>query len=806
MTIAITGTKRVKDGLYAQVNVSAEASDTLLTAHATTSDGSEVPVRVLRGESDGVWLLALATLSVTQMVTLSVLDAEGNTLEESTNKLNPIASRLPSPVRALRRRSPKGAPHVPSTRDALGEWNVLVDRLIGTHDGQNVCQGHAVLCGAGQQSVEGPLCIRALDAKGHDASGGTWTCLCDTVTPLQVHPGFFERRIEFSLRIPEEASTLVLWVRPDDEGELPTGFACLGPRVTARLRELWNTETLSAADDETYDDWFVSQHRAMPSELAMQQDGSFDRGVTFSVVSVLRGGSADALREMVNSVLEQSYGHLELLLVNSVPDNAELTSAVRTIELSDARVRSVPLGADFGIAAATSEGIDAATGAYVCLLNEGDLLAPDALWCLAAAIDAHPDADLLYTDEDRIERGQHVKPAFKPDWDPDLLLGTNYLGNLMAVRAELLHEMETMDRDLDGAQAYHVALFAATHARAVHHVPRVLYHARGSQEAREGGTTGMAPGLVALRRHMEATGVKASVRPSARVQQCYELTYELPDEPPLVSVIIANRDNVATLNRCLSSLRALTEYTNYEVVIVEHESADLDTFAYYREVEELDGRVRTIFYQGEGASNQACLVNFGASRAKGSILLLLAPDVEVTEAGWMTRLVTLCLREGTGAAGARLVRADGTIAYTGGFLSSHGPVALDRYRLAADCSRPEASLLHEVTLASAWCLAVDRAAWRKLGGISMAYPRRYGDADLCLRLQRSGYRVVLDPQVSLTTHRPLTDDDRMRRDSEDLRAMGCLWESWPFGSTPIDPSIGPNVSHLSAYRILRSRG
>lgn len=804
MTIAITGTRHAKDGLYVQVKVSGETASNLLTAQATTPIGTEVPVRVLRGDVEGEWLLALAAVSVTQMVSLAVIDWDGNTLEKLTHKLNPFASRLPSPIEALRRRSVANIPDAPLARDALGEWDVIVDRIISTQDGRNVCQGHATLCGAGRETVEGGLCIRALDAKGNDASDGTWTCLSDTIEQLTEHPGFFGRRVEFSLRIEDETNILVLWVRPDEDSELPTGFACLGPRLMARIREIWRTETLGAADDEGYDDWFVSQHQVLPSELSMQQDGSFERVVTFSVVAVVSKVSPSALHEMVDSVLEQSYGHFELILVNSAPEDAQLVAALREIELSDARVSIVPQGADFGAAVATSAGIDAAKGDFVCLLREGDLLAPDALWCLASASDANPEADLLYTDEDSIEGGMHVRPRFKPDWDPDLLLGTNYLGSLVAVRGSLLHQMGAMDSELDGAQAYHVALFASTHAQGVYHVPRVLYHARNFAEPRDGGTTGMASGLVALRRHMEATGIKASVRPSARVQQCYEVIYELPENPPLVSVVIVNRDGVASLDRCLTSLREHTDYARYEVVIVEHESSDPATFAYYRDAEAADERVRTIFYQGDGASNYACLVNFGASRAEGDFLLLMTPDIEVTDAGWMTRLVSLCMRADTGAVGARLVRPDGTIAFTGGFLSTHGPVALDRYRLPVDCPQPDGSLLHEVTLASGGCLAVDVAAWRRLGGLSLAYPRRYGDADLCLRMVRAGYRVVLDPQVTVVTHRPLTEDDRAWRDADDLCAMGCLWQSWPFGPSPIDPSTGPNVSHLSPYRILRS--
>lgn len=802
MSIAITGTRRVQDGLYVQASLGGDAKDCLLAAHATVADGSEVPVRVLRADGEGEWLLALPSLSVTQTVVLSAVSWDGTETEQLTQKFNPIASRLTSPLGLFRRGAKPALPQVPNERDALGEWDVVVDRLVATRDGYDVCQGHATLMGAGRQSVEGALSVCILDSHGADAARTPWTCLSDVIDEVPAHPGFFERRVEFSLRVASSVTTLVVWVRPEGEGELPVGFASLGPRVTTGMRELWRVTTTCAYDDEAYDSWYAAHHAVAPAELAMQQDGSFDRGVTFSVVSVLRDASPDTLREMVDSVLEQSYGHLELVLVNSAPDDRRLGSAVRDLGLADARVRSVPLGADFGVAAATSEGIDAATGDYVCLLGEGDLIAPDALWCLARAIEANPVADLLYTDEDCVDHGRHLRPRFKPDWDPDLLTGSNYLGGLMAVRTELLRDMETMGHELDGAQGYHIALHASAQASMVCHVPRVLYHRHLSGRASAAGTTELASGLVALRAHVEALGLSATVRPSTRVQQSFELSYDLEEQEPLVSVIIVNRDGVASLDRCLTSIRVHTTYGSYEVIIVEHGSADPETFAYYRKAEEDDERVRTIFYQDEGPSSQARLVNFGASRAKGAYLLLLTPDVEVVEDGWMTRLVSLCARPDTAIVGARLVRADGTIAFNGAFLSSHGPMALDRYQLASDVNQPEAALLHRVTLVSDSCMMADATTFRLVGGFSVAFDGAYGDADLCLRVARGGSKVVLDPQVSLRCHRPFSADGPGRRDTADLRAVGHLWESWPFGPASVDPTMGPNLSHLSVYRVL----
>ncbi len=273
-------------------------------------------------------------------------------------------------------------------------------------------------------------------------------------------------------------------------------------------------------------------------------------------------------------------------------------------------------------------------------------------------------------------------------------------------------------------------------------------------------------------------------------------------QPPLVSIIIASRDRSDSLDRCLRSIREHTAYKNYEVIIVENGSEDPRTFEYYRSAEAVDPRVKTIFYQQDGTFDEARLVNFGASRASGDYILLMHNDVEVTDGEWMSRLVSLCARKGTGAAAARLVRVDGTIESSGMHLTSSGPVADGRYLLSRANERPQTALLHSVTMASGACLMVDAAAFFQLGGMQLRYPARLGDADLCLRLWGLGLRVVIDPKVELLHHRSLVAEDCGSGTTSDIRAIGRLWESWPFGQSPCDPTMGPNLDQQSAYRAL----
>lgn len=803
MPISITATRRVNDLLYVQLQLSGDATDAKMVASAKTPSDDEVPVRLLPGEDESELYAVLPGLSVSQVLTVTAQTPEGVPEEGVMQRLHPIASRLPSPAEAFGR-AQRASFKVPNMHGTLGEWDIVIDRLVITHDGSEICQGHAVLAAERTCALACPLTVRALDMRGSDVALAPWTCLSDVVLQLHDHGGYYERRVEFSLRLPSSLGLMVLWVRPQETEPVPVGFSCFGPRIMATMREQWKVTVTSAYEDDAYDQWFSTIHAATQGELALQREVLPAGAPLFSLVAVLRDVAPDALREMVDAVLEQSYERYELVLVIAAPNNRRLAAAARSAELADARVRCVHLAADFGSAAATSEGVDAAVGDFVCLLGEGDLLAPDALWCMAAELVEHPDADVIYCDEDRIEHGVHVHPRFKPDWDVDLLLGTNYTGSLTALRSVLLRDMQTMGSELDGAESHALALHAALRAREVRHVARVLYHARDQRtpKAQKGDTAAFASWLIALRKELESVGMPVTARPSTRVPRGYELSFELPDDQPLASIIIVNRDGVEALRRCVDSLRERTSYQNYEVVVVEHESVLDETFAYYRELEQ-DARIRTVFYQGEGASSMTHLVNFGVSRAQGHYLVLLAPEIEISDGAWLGRLVSLCAREGTGAAGARLVRADGTIAFAGAVMAPEGPVPLDRYRLASDCVLEYGSLLHSVTFASGACLALDAAAFRKVGGMTPVVSSGFDDADLCLRLIRRGYRVVLDPQVTLTYHRSLLDDACEEPTVESLRSVGNLWNDWPYGNNAVDPTIGPNIDSRSGYRALK---
>lgn len=778
--------------LWQALRLTDEAADGELSVRVQTQQGSPLPFALLAGEEENDWLLALPLLSVTMTITACASGEEGTAESEATRQLSPLTTRMRAAV-SLERQPLAAAADAPLG----GTWRLEVDRLVRTPDGSDICQGRATCSGVDAASLAGAVRVSLLDGRGEPVSKAEWVCLGDETAPDARHTGLVTRQVDFSVRLPGSVASLVVWVQPVDAPGAGEGFLCLDAREMARLREAWRAQATPAYEDEAYDTWYQA-HRATTQELALQRAAQQPGAPLVSVVVAVRKATPERLREMAHAVLSQTYEQLELVLVCSGSMDRRLASAVRSLELADARVRTVPLAADFGSAAAASEGIDAALGEYVCLLLEEDLLAPDALYEVACVIAADPEVDLVYTDEDRIEGRRHVCPLLKRSWDPVLLRSVNYVGGLMVARKSLFDGLETMGPALDGAEGYRLALHAGNLARKVRHVPRVLYHARMRQGA-SAGVSGAAAPLAALRAQLAEEDAPCVARASSRLPMGYEVSCEVQGEP-LVSIVVPNRDGLQALERCVASILSLTAYSHYEIVVVEHGSVLPETFECYRRLEE-DPRVRCVFVQGEGSQDHARVLNFGASRAQGSHLVFLSPDTEVTEAGWLGQLLSLCQREGVGAVAPRLLLPDGTVDSCGEVLTPQGLVSVGRLRDRADGGpQGEALVPHAMTAASDSCLMVDLEAFRKVGGMAKAFPGRYGDADLCLRLWGRGQRVVLDPRVSLVMHRiPTRADDKT---VADVQAFGRLWQDWPFGADVVDPTSNANLDQASGYGCL----
>ena len=613
----------------------------------------------------------------------------------------------------------------------------------------------------------------------------------------------------FSLRIPWNQGDL--YIRAWDEsrpGLCATerlDAARLDALVAQATSELYN----NAGVDPYYPEWF-SQHRATPYELALQRAATMPSMPTFSLVVPLFRTPERLFKEMLESVLDQSYQRWELILVNASPEMAGLRRLVDEACERDGRVRSVMLEKNLGISENTNAGIAVATGDFVGFFDHDDLIEPDLLFEYARAVNERPETDVLYCDEDKVDEEGHLSsPFFKPAFGIDDLRGYNVVCHLLCIRRSLLERLAPNTAEFDGAQDHNLTLEAAEKARYVNHVPRMLYHWRataGSTAANADSKPYAAEaGMRAVRAHLERMGIRAEVGP-ARYPFKYAVNYLPPANLPLVTVIIPTSDHADVLETCVSSILEKTTYENYEVLLVDNNSHEDETEACYERLCAAgEGRVRVTRFAG--AFNFSAIVNHGAREARGDYLLLLNNDTEVITPEWMERMVGLCAREDVGAVGARLYYPDDTIQHAGVCFSlwspSHFFINYPRenhgYFNLADCQR-------DLSAVTAACMMVRRSVFEAVDGFDERLAVAYNDVDFCLKVREKDLLVVFTPEVELYHYESLSrgeenDAEKRRRYYGEWGLLLHRWSDFFADGDPYyTPQLQPTLPNCCYYR------
>lgn len=552
----------------------------------------------------------------------------------------------------------------------------------------------------------------------------------------------------------------------------------------------------NAGMDPYYDEWF-RLHRVSPHTLKQQRQVRFKTNPKFSVIVPLYKTPVDLFDAMIASVEAQSYANWECVLVNSTPEVADLKERVAAAAARDSRIKVVELPENLGISLNTNAGVAEATGDYICFFDHDDVLEADILFEYAKAVDADPAVDMLYCDEDKLAGdGRYFEAFFKPDFSLDLLRNNNYICHMLCVRAKLLAELEPNTRENDGAQDHNTTLQVAEHTTAIHHVPKVLYHWRVTEGSTAAASDAKSyandAGIKAVSDHLKRMGCDAEVSLGDQ-SFTYTVRYAVPEPAPLVSIIIPTCDHIDLLRVCLESIASKTTYPNYEVVVVENNSREQETFDYY-ETLAADQRVNVVRWQGEGF-NFSELVNFGRKAVKGDYLLLLNNDTEVITPDWIERMVGNAARPEVGCVGAKLYYPDDTVQHAGVVIADdagHCFLGLPRenpgyFNFA---TKPR-----DVAAVTGACLMVSAALFDELGGFDPALAVAYNDVDFCLRaLAKKKLNVVL-PDVELYHYESVSrgyDEDpksRARYYKEKALMMQRFAEVLGFR----DPYYNPNL-------------
>ncbi|MCM1056982.1 MAG: glycosyltransferase family 2 protein [Firmicutes bacterium] len=500
-----------------------------------------------------------------------------------------------------------------------------------------------------------------------------------------------------------------------------------------------------------YPTWY-KRHQPSRTELERQRREVFTEPAIFSIVVPLYRTNENYLKELLDSVLAQTYPHWELCLADGSGQEHSLEKAVKRLTDGDSRVRYQLLAENLGIAENTNAAIKMSSGDFVALADHDDLLAPNALYECAKALYRHRNAEVLYTDEDKVDMSgkTHFEPNFKPDFSPDHLRSMNYICHMFVVKRSLLDKVGLLRQEFDGAQDYDFILRCCEQAGEIYHIPKILYHWRchidSTASNPESKLYAFEAGRLALEAHYQRMGLPATVE-NASYLGMYHTLYHW-EQTPLVSIMIPNKDHMADLKKCMDSIDERSSYRNYEYIIIENNSTEEETFRYYDEIKKRPN-VTIVTYQG--AFNFSRINNFGEQYAKGEYLLLLNNDTEMIDENCIQEMLNYCMREDVGIVGARLWYEDDTIQHAGvviglGGVAGHTFVGAGRhdpgYQKRILCAQNYSAV-------TAACLMVKHDLYREAGGLTEEFAVAFNDIDFCLKIRALGKLIVYNPYAQL---------------------------------------------------------
>lgn len=566
-------------------------------------------------------------------------------------------------------------------------------------------------------------------------------------------------------------------------------------RLEAVLARRWGADARYAA--------WAARHSPGPQERARipAEIASMAEPPLISVLMPVYETDPRWLGAAIRSIQAQLYPHWELCLSDDASTRAEVRAMLAAAAAEDGRIK-VHFRAQRGhISANTNSALTLASGKFIALVDADDELPPDALYWIAREIVAHPDVDMIFSDEDKIDaKGRRFGPYFKGDWSPALMLGQNAFSHLGVFRRSLVAAAGGLREGFEGAQDHDLALRCAelTEPARIRHVPRVLYHWRALPQS-----TATSPavkpyawqaGRRAILEHLARQGVAAEVEPG--VGGFYRVRYARPDEWPLVSIVVPSRlGDVA--RRSLGAVLAGSTYPRFEVLLaVGVGDAARPEAATHLAALNGDERLRVVAYE-RTPFNYSWVNNHAARQARGDYLCFLNDDVTPIAPGWLEEMVLRARLPAVGAVGAMLYYPNDTIQHAGVILGTGGVAdhAHRHLRRGSPGYFGRAALDQDLSCVTAAAMVMPRRLFEEIGGFDEALPCAFNDVDLCLRIRRAGQRILWTPQAELYHHESLTfgphdSPERTEQFHKDVAEMRRRWAA----ELDADPFYNPNLS------------
>jgi len=507
------------------------------------------------------------------------------------------------------------------------------------------------------------------------------------------------------------------------------------------------------------------------------------------------------LTAAINSVFRQVYSNWELCIADA-STKIDIKNVLNKQADTDSRIKLKFLNGNLGIAGNTNEALSLASGDYIALLDHDDELSPDALYEVVKLLQDHPEADMIYSDEDKIGLdGKRRDPFFKPEWSPDMFLSCMYTCHLGVYRKSLIESSGSFRNGFDGSQDYDIVLRLIEKTKNIFHIPKVLYHWRmtESSTASSGDRKRYAfeAGKRALEEYLLRNEIKGEVQygPWNGSYRVKRITAK-----PLITIIIPTKDNAKVLKRCIDSIVLKTEYKNYEILIINNNSTEQLTFKYFNELQSAEN-IRVVDYNRP--FNFSAINNFAVTESRGEYLLFLNNDTEVIAGEWMSAMLEQAQRPEIGAVGAKLLYPNNLVQHAGVILGltgggkvgvaghSHKLLSADSYGYVG-----RVSIIHDLSAVTAACMMMRRAVFEEVGGFDENLTVAFNDVDICLRIRQKDYLIIYTPYALLYHHESLSRgyEDSPEKQERFKKEIDYTRERWGSIIDAGDPYYNPNLT------------
>lgn len=556
--------------------------------------------------------------------------------------------------------------------------------------------------------------------------------------------------------------------------------------------------------EEVYNVW---RKKYIPNarKLKKQRAEKLDYEPCISIIVPTYKTPEKFLKEMIDSVRNQSYENWELCIGDGSVTEDTVKNVVESYQKKDKRIKMLCLSENLGIAGNTNAALSIATGDYIALLDHDDILAPDALYEVVKWMNEHykDETDVIYTDEDKVsfDLKDYFEPHFKSDYNLDLIRSNNYICHLFVAGKSIVDQVGGFRKEYDGSQDYDFILRCIEQSKHVEHVPKVLYHWRchpGSTAAnQESKMYCYEAGKRAIEDHLKRMGEDDCQVVMTEHLGFYHVIYPIREQKK-VSIIIPNKDQKEILERCIESVIQKTDYKNYEIIIVENNSTTNEIFEYYKTIEQREN-IRVVIWKDK--FNYSAINNFGVRYANGEYLLFLNNDIEVIRENWLSEMLANVQRKEVGIVGAKLLYPDNMVQHAGVIIGMGGIAGhpLSRHP-ADDCGYFARGIIQQnLNAVTAACMLTKKEVYEKVNGFEEKLAVAFNDIDLCLKVRKAGYLIVYDPEALLYHHESISrgKEDTLEKRNRFEGEVDYMAKKWKDVLEKGDEYYNPNLSLLS---------